>query len=448
MEHVVQNFITALRGSGVRISLSESIDAMNAMKLMGYDNRQTLKDTLSATLAKTRNEKEIFYSCFDRFFSTDGFADPETDSISTPAIEPDREDSPLTQMLVSNDNTGFSLLMRQAAEEIELSGIWFFTQKSMYIQRILKGMGGEGLDLDIKRLSNEHDDYSQEKARALKQARNFLFENVRNFVEQQFSLFAGSATEKMLERYLRDVRLSNLEKRDFQRMHVIIKKMVKRLNNLHSRRKKSSKRGVLDLKKTLRENVAYQGLIFDPQWKARKIDRPDLVVLCDVSRSVETIARFMLLFLYGLNEEVARISSFIFCSNLVEVSRIFEEYPVDQALERLQKGVGLGIMLGRTDYGQALLDFKENWMEKISNKTTVIILGDARNNYGDPQTGIMRLIQERSKRLIWLNPEGPSFWGTGDSEMKRYLPYCFFARECNTINHLERVVDFLLSTRG
>jgi uncharacterized protein with von Willebrand factor type A (vWA) domain len=448
MEHVLQNFITALRGSGVRISVSESIDAMNAMKLMGYDNRQILKDSLSAALAKTRNEKETFYSCFDRFFSPDGFSSPETDSISTPAIEPDKEDSPLTRMLVSRDNTGLSLLMRQAAEEIEISGIWFFTQKSMYVQRILKGMGGEGLDRDIKRFSNEHDGYSQEKARVLKQAKDLLFENVRNFVERQFSLFAGSATEKMLERYLRDVRLSNLEKQDFQRMHVIIKKMVKRLNNLHSRRRKSSKRGALDLKKTLRENVAYQGLIFDPQWKARKIDRPDLVVLCDVSRSVEAVARFMLLFLYGLNEEVARISSFIFCSNLVEVGRIFEDYPVDQALERLQKGVGLGIMLGRTDYGQALLDFKENWMEKISNKTTVIILGDARNNYGDPQTGIMRLIQERSKRLIWLNPEAPAFWGIDDSEMKRYLPYCYFVRECNTINHLERVVDFLLSTRG
>ncbi len=448
MEHVLQNFITALRGSGVRISVSESIDAMNAMKLMGYDNRQILKDSLSAALAKTRNEKEIFYSCFDRFFSPDGFSSPETDSISTPAMEPDKEDCPLTRMLVSRDNTGLSLLMRQAAEEIGISGIWFFTQKSMYVQRILKGMGGEGLDRDIKRLSNEHDGYSQEKAHVLKQAKDLLFENVRNFVERQFSLFAGSATEKMLERYLRDVRLSNVEKRDFQRMHVIIKKMVKRLNNLHSRRRKSSKRGALDLKKTLRENVAYQGLIFDPKWKARKIDRPDLVVLCDVSRSVEAVARFMLLFLYGLNEEVARISSFIFCSNLVEVGRIFEEYPVDQALERLQKGVGLGIMLGRTDYGQALLDFKQNWMEKISNKTTVIILGDARNNYGDPQTGIKRLIQERSKRLIWLNPEVPAFWGIDDSEMKRYLPYCYFVRECNTINHLERVVDLLLSTRG
>ena len=446
MEHVLQDLIAALRGSGVRISVSESIDAMNALRLMGYDNRQILKTSLSATLAKSRHDKALFDSCFDRFYSLDDFIDPETNFCSTPDSEPAKEDSPLTWMLLSGDNTGLSLSMREAAREADISSIWFFTQKSLYIQRILRGMGQEDLNRDIQRLSKEHDRPSQQKVRALKKAKTLLFENVRNFVEQQFSLFAGSATEKIQERYLRDIRLSNLEQQDFQRIHVIIKKMVKRLNSLHSRRRKTSKRGALDLKKTLRENVAYQGLIFSPQWKAKKINRPDLMVLCDVSRSVQTVARFMLLFLYGLNEEVAKIRSFIFCSNLVEVSHIFEEYPVEEALVRLQRGVGLGIFLGRTDYGQSLLDFKEKWLDVVSNKTTVLILGDARNNYGNPQTDILKLIHERNKKLIWLNPESPSFWGIGDSEMKRYLPYCSFARECSTVNHLERVVDSLLQT--
>ncbi|OEU84471.1 MAG: hypothetical protein BA865_14760 [Desulfobacterales bacterium S5133MH4] len=446
MEHVLQDLIAALRGSGVRISVSESIDAMNALRLMGYDNRQILKTSLSATLAKSRHDKALFDSCFDRFYSLDDFIDPETNFCSTPDSEPAKEDSPLTWMLLSGDNTGLSLSMREAAREADISSIWFFTQKSLYIQRILRGMGQEDLNRDIQRLSKEHDRPSQQKVRALKKAKTLLFENVRNFVEQQFSLFAGSATEKIQERYLRDIRLSNLEQQDFQRIHVIIKKMVKRLNSLHSRRRKTSKRGALDLKKTLRENVAYQGLIFSPQWKSKKINRPDLMVLCDVSRSVQTVARFMLLFLYGLNEEVAKIRSFIFCSNLVEVSHIFEEYPVEEALVRLQRGVGLGIFLGRTDYGQSLLDFKEKWLDVVSNKTTVLILGDARNNYGNPQTDILKLIHERNKKLIWLNPESPSFWGIGDSEMKRYLPYCSFARECSTVNHLERVVDSLLQT--
>lgn len=448
MDQVLHKMINALRNTGVRISISETMDAMHAAKLIGYDERQIFKDSLSATLAKSQREKEIFEACFDRFFSLDGFSDTKTDSYIAPAIEIREEDSPLTQMLLSGDSTGLSMSMREAAGRIDLSGILFFTQKGLYIQRILQGMGMEGLERDIRRLDKEERASSQQKVSALKEARNHLFENVRDFIEQQFSLFAGSATEEIIENYLRHIKLSNLEQQDFQRMHMIIQKMVRRLNDLHSRRRKTSKRGWLDFKKTLRKNLPYQGLLFDPRWKAKKIDRPDIVAICDVSRSVESVARFMLLFLYSLNEALARIRSFIFCSNLVEVSHVFEEYQVEEALVRLQKGTGLGVQFGRTDYGQVFRDFKKNWLDLVSNKTTVLILGDARNNYGDPQADILKLIQERSKRLIWLNPEFPSFWGTGDSEMKRYLPYCYLVRECSTVTHLGRVVDFLLRTRG
>ena len=448
MEQVFHKMITALRSSGVRISISETMDAIHAVRLIGYEERQILKDSLSATLAKSQREKEIFDTCFDRFFSLDSFSGSETDFSDSQDLDISKEDSRLTRMILSGDSTGLSMSMRDAAGRIDISGIRFFTQKSLYIHRILQGMGMEGLENDIRRLNQEDGDSSKQKATALEEARNHIFENVRDFVEQQFSLFSGSATKEIIEKYLKNVRLSNLEQRDFQQMHLIIQKMVRRLNDLHSRRRKTSKRGALDLKKTLRENVAYQGLLFDPQWKAKKVDRPDIIAICDVSRSVEAVARFMLLFLYSLNEALARIRSFIFCSNLVEAGHVFEEYKVEEALVRLQKGVGLGIQFGRTDYGQVFRDFKKNWLDLVSNKTTVLILGDARNNYGDPQTDILRLIQERSKRLIWLNPEPPSFWGTGDSEMKRYIPYCYLVKECSTVTHLGRVVDFLLRTRG
>jgi uncharacterized protein with von Willebrand factor type A (vWA) domain len=448
MEKVLQNLIVALRGSGVRISVSESMDAMNAASLAGYSDRKLLKDSLSATLAKSRHEKEIFDTCFERFFSLDGFSDTESGSRLKPKAGPGEDDSHLTRMLLSGDNAGLSMSMREAAQEIEINTIWFFTQKSLYIQRILQAMGQEALIQDIQRLSNDDRPFSQQKAGTLKAAKDLLFENVRDFVEQQYVMFSGSANEEIIERYLRHMKLSNLEHRDFNRMHAIVKKMVKRLNNLHSRRRKRSKRGRLDIKKTLRESVAYQGLLFDTRWKAKRVDRMDIMALCDVSRSVEAVSRFMLLFLYSLNEVVAKISSFIFCSNLVEVSNVFEQYQVAEAIIRLKKGSGLGIQLGRTNYGQAFLDFKKKWLDAVSNKTTVLVLGDARNNYGNPRTDILKLIRERSKRIIWLNPEPRTFWGTGDSEMDRYLPYCYLAKECSTVSHLERTVDFLLGMKG
>lgn len=448
MEQVLQDLIMALRASGVRISVSENIDAMNAVQLLGYAHRQLLKDSLSATLAKSLHETEIFETCFDRFFSLDNFSDSEIDSGVQEEIAPDNDDSPLTQMLLSGDQAGLSLSMRQATQEIGITGIRFFTQKSLYIQRILRGMGLEGLDRDIRNLRGDDRAYSREKVRVLKGTRDLLFENVRDFVEQQYSLFAASASEEILERYLKRVRLSNLEQQDFARMREIMRKMVKRLNDLHSRRRKSCKRGRLDLKRTLRANLAYQGTPFDLRWKSKKIDRPDIIVLCDVSRSVDAVARFLLLFLYSLNEELARIRSFIFCSNLVEVTHVFEEYDVEEALVRLQKGAGLGVLLGRTDYGQVFRDFKETWLETVTRKTTFLILGDARNNYADPEAGILKLLYERSKRLIWLNPESPPFWGTGDSAMKTYLPYCSMVQKCSTVSQLERVVGSLLRMRA
>jgi uncharacterized protein with von Willebrand factor type A (vWA) domain len=443
-EQVLQDLITALRRSGVRISLSESIDAVSAAKLIGYGDRTTLKDSLAATLAKSQPEKEIFNTCFDLFFSLHDFPDGEgTDGLLCGTAI----DSPLTQTVLSGDRAGLSMAMHEAGEHVEIRGIRFFTQKSLYIQKVMKHMGIEGLDGDMRRFQREKTLTSQQKAEALRQARAELYERVRDFVERQYRLFAHFATEEMILRYLRDARLSHIERQDFHRIHTLVRKMVKRLNDVHSRRKKRAKRGSLDFKKTLRDNLGYQGLLFEQRWRAERVDRPDILALCDVSRSVQAVARFMLLFLYSLNEAVAKIRSFIFCSNLVEVSHIFQEHPVEEALERLQNGRNLSIQLGRTDYGQAFRDFKEKWLDLVTNKTTVLILGDARSNYGNPETGILKLLHERSKRVMWLNPEPPTFWGTGDSEMKRYLPYCFLVRECSTVNHLDRIVDFLLKTR-
>ena len=255
MEQVLLDLIVALRGSGVRISPSETIDAMKAAALVGYEDRMVLQDSLSAALAKSRYEKEIFETCFESYFSFDGFSDPEKQPSFPSATTPDAEDSPLTRMLLAGDNTGLSISMREAAKKEKIREIYFFTQKSLYVQRILKGMGLEGLNQDIESLSSNQSAQSQQTAGALKESRDLLFKEIKDFVERQFSLFAASATEEILDKYLKDMKLSNLEQRDFHRMHAIIKRMVKPINDYHSRRRKRAKRGSLDLKTTLRENI-------------------------------------------------------------------------------------------------------------------------------------------------------------------------------------------------
>jgi uncharacterized protein with von Willebrand factor type A (vWA) domain len=168
------------------------------------------------------------------------------------------------------------------------------------------------------------------------------------------------------------------------------------------------------------------------------------MAICDVSRSVRYVSRFFLLFLYSLNEVVSRIRTFAFCSNLVEVSYIFEEYPLDEAIARLDTGTGVPISVGLTDYARALTDFKDHYLQNVTRRTVVFVLGDARNNYDDPRADLLKLVARKCRRIIWLNPEAPGLWGTGDSVMPAYLPHCSLARECNTLSHLEGVAGILL----
>ena len=426
--------------------MSETLDAATTIKTVGYNDRQILKDSLSASLAKSHREKRIFNDCFDRFFSADSMNALDNLPLADQVPVPDA--SPLAAMILAGDRTGLSVSMSVAARKVDLSAISFFTQKSLYIQRILQEMGQEGLKQDIFRMSEPKGSWSKQSLETLQAGRERLFEEVRDFVEKQYRLYASSVPEQIMESYLKRVSLSNVEQRDVDRMRRIIKKMVQRLNDRYSRRRKRAHKGALDLKTTLRKNLSYHGLIFEPCWKGKKIDRPELMVLCDVSRSVQPYSRFMLLFLYSLHEQLARIRSFIFCTTLIEVSDVFKECGVEEALVKLESGGSLDLTLGRTDYGQSLQDFREKALDRVTRKTTVILLGDARNNYGDPRTDLLKRIHELSKRVLWLNPEPPAYWGTGDSEMKRYAPYCFLAQQCSTVTHLERVVDFLLRTQG
>jgi len=445
VERVLEEFITAARSAGVRISLSETLDAARAVALIGYGDRALLKDTLAVSLAKTAPEKEILHNCFERFFAFDFFtAEPEGDRCSPKDAPLLDAQSPLLRLLMEEDRAGLTAAMTEAARLENLSQIRYYTQRSLFALRLLNRMGAGDLDRQLQALRAVDTPEAASAAARLEAAKTYLVDNVRRYVQNRYDLFAGNEAERRLDSELRLVKLSNIEQRHFARIHQIIKRMVKRLNDLHSRRRKRARRGVLDFKRTLRENISCQGLLFAPSWKKKKVDRPQFVVICDISRSVLRTVRFLLLFLYGLNQEIAKIRTFVFCTNLVEVSDILDNCPVDEALTRIQGGTDIPLIMGRTDYERSFGDFRRNYLHAVTRKTTVLILGDARNNYNDPCPEHLQAIYDRSRRLIWLNPEVPAFWGAGDSEIRKYSPYCTVVRECNTLDHIERLISALI----
>jgi uncharacterized protein with von Willebrand factor type A (vWA) domain len=470
MTEVLGDFIRALRAADVRVSTSESIDAGNVVDLVGLDDRMRLRDGLSQVLAKSEYEKEVFRDTFDRFFAFDQFksrpqgetgedeeqgegesgenASQQNQSGGMPGPggggmegepsgnAPSAED--LVAMLESGDQAALQMALAEAAREAQLNRIRLFTQRGMYVRRMMEIMGLNGLQDEIER---REDSGEQGRADALRGLRDQLRQDVRDYVEKQLEIFTANSGRQLREEVLSQVRLGNIDMRDMKIMRGLVAKMAKRLVALHSRRKKVDKRGQLDVRRTIRANVEYDGLLFHTIWKQEKIDRPKVMAICDVSGSVAQVARFLLMFLYSIQEVLPRVRSFAFSGQLGEVTQAFDATrKIEDAITGALREHGGG----STDYGQAFVDFERLALDDVDHRTTVLILGDARSNYGNPRGDILKKIHARARRVIWLNPEPQSMWNSGDSEMKRLQPYCDSAKTCASLKELERVVSELL----
>ena len=446
MVDFLRDFIHILRSSDLRVSTSESIDAMNVVSEVGLDDKSLLKDSLSFSLAKTLREKEIFNKCFDNFFE-ENYMNLKGEKLPQENHEEDIEfddlnnientQKNLEELYKSSDKTSLMTAMALAARDANLQDIKLFTQVGMFTRKIFDEMGLETLNNDIFQAAREGDGKREGE---LKNIRENLRLEIRDYVENQVKLRTTNAGKQLREDALSQMRLTQADKSDYQIMSGIIKKMARRLISVHSRRKRKSQRGVLDIRSTIRANQEYDGILFETVWKKTKVDRPKIVALCDVSGSVANVSRFFLMFLHSLTEILPNVRTFAFSNKAGEVTDLFENKDIEvAAAETLLLNGG-----GSTDYGQAFVDLEGLLENNIDRKTTVIILGDARSNYGDPRCDVLKTIQEKSKRILFLNPEPKSVWGTGDSEMLRFVPYCSKSKVCSSLFDLERVVDDML----
>ncbi len=444
----LRQFLQAARSAGIRVSAAEGIDAARAVQVVGFSDRTVLKDSLALVLAKTPDEKNLFDECFDLYFRRDGFAqedEPSNGEIQNPPAQGGfgaegmggSGGTALSQMLLNDDRAALATAMEDAARESGIQNIRFFTQKNLYARRILDRMGLRQVERDIEALRKDDDHATADR---LENRIEALRDQARDLVERNLLLFARGETEKFREELLKSARLSNLERRDLDRMRILVRAMAKRLAARYAKTRRRHLRGHLDARRTLRRNMGWGGIPFITVWKQRRIEKPRVMVLCDVSGSVAAMAQFLLMFLYALNEALSDIRSFAFAGSLIEVSDILAAEPVETAIAKIMHTIGFG----SSNYGNSLADFEDGWMRLVTNKTTIIILGDARGNRTDPRTEIMQHLSQRAKRIIWLNPEFRSAWGTGDSDMFRYKPYCNVVTVCNTLRHLERVVSDLL----
>jgi uncharacterized protein with von Willebrand factor type A (vWA) domain len=484
MERALTSFIRALRTAGAAVSTAEAIDAARAIDVIGYRDRQSLKHSLGIVLAKSEDEKRIHDQLFELYFNPAAAARPpaaqakpqprdgeqseqseQSDAQSAPQPQgaqsqpgggggdpqPGQGGQPqgggggdptdaLVELAQSGDADRMAMVMERAAAAVGADEIRFASQTAYFVRRMLQELGIESLEARLLDALRDPSEAAQARAQELIDARATLARQARAHVDRRFEVFGRNATEAFLDDVVLNRAIEQLGPRDMERMRAVVARMAKRLAVRHQRRRKLRNRSQLDLRRTLRSNAGNDGVPFNLIWKLKRTEKPKIVTICDVSGSVAQYVRFLLLFLYALHEGVADLEAYAFSARLEDVGEDLRSFDPDLSMRRIIDRVGGG----STDYGQALADLRENHWETIDRRTTVLVLGDGRSNYGDLRLDLFEEIADRAKRVVWLCPEPPGRWGSGDSGMLRYRPFCNHLIHCATAADLEKAMDEVL----
>lgn len=458
MEQRLVEFIRALRASGVRVSVAESQDALRSIQKIGLWNPQAFKSALKTTLVKEQRDFETFDYFFPLFFTANqpSLEDileqltPEQRDLLQQVMQNIPADMDTLKELLAQLLNGQALTDAQLAQLAEQAGVQNGSdmfQRGWFERRMatLAGMNqlSQFLDTMAELLAEMGMD-----AEAIQDLLDALRQNMQG-VGEQMSNFAGASLARQLAKRERaekpdllDVPLMRLNDNDIDAMRDEIRRLASRLRSRNALRQKRARRGEFDPRKTLRSNMKYGGVPIKIQERhAQK--KPSLVLICDLSTSMRYMVEFLLTMVYQLQDQVRRTHSYIFISDMVEVTMSLEEGDTRQAVARIMMENPPGYY--STDLGNSLNTFSRDHMSAIDSRTTVIIMGDGRNNYNNPRLDIASDMQRKARRLFWFCPEPPSQWGTGDSDMQRYAPLSDGVFLIRTLRDLANSVDKILA---
>ena len=459
MVPLLLRFAAAARAADLRLSTSEVLDCLGHLEWVDPLQEAQFKSVLQANFAKSRREQAHFERLYRLFFH-ELRQDPSIARSPelTPAIrsilqslQPAAGSDPVLQALIdflAGDPAG--LLERapplaaggRSPDTVSSGGGSVLSQRLELVERIrmLEEQLSQALAGRREELGwEERCDLSAHFQDRLNAARRLLAETHDNrpSLEERRRSFRHVADE------LGEVHFASLTPREVEAMREAIEQLVRRLKDRISRRDAACRRGVLDVKKTLRRAAAYEGLPLEVFYRRRPRRKAKIVTLCDVSGSVWSAARFMLNMLYSLQGCFAQVRSFIFVAGVQEVSEVFKQHAVNPAIDKILKEAGIDYNAA-TDYGRTFREFRRHYLDILNRQTTLILIGDGRCNYTHPEEGILAEMRARSRRLIWLNPEARQFWYSGDSEMRVFETVCDEVRPCQNLNQLLEFITSLV----
>ncbi|ACL64952.1 VWA containing CoxE family protein [Anaeromyxobacter dehalogenans 2CP-1] len=466
MDALVSELARLLRANGVRVSPAEVADAVAAGALVGVEDRGSFKAALRATLVKRAADVPVFEALFDLLFSGMGrlvagaerglLAELEEQGL----LEPDDLEmvawtlgelasamSPLALAALQGDPALLARLLRAAAQQLDFAALASAGATGFQGRRLLAAAGGAALPADAAALEQAL------RARGLDAAKLQLvservagvLRRVEDAARRWAELEAGARSVRRAEQGRGG--LAPISRDEIARTERAVKRLAERLKSRLVRRDRSRRRGVLAVRRTLRRNLGLGGFPAQVVFRRRRPQRPDVVVLCDVSESVRHVTRLMLLFLYTMQSLFSRVRTFVFVADLAEVTAQLraEREPARAAdLAVAARAVSLA---ANSNYGRALRTFHRDALPAVTRRTTVLVIGDGRNNYNPPEAWVLEELRRRARRVLWMCPEPRHLWGTGDSELPLYAAHCDRVAPVTTLAELEGIADALVPAR-
>jgi len=472
--NLLGDFIGELRAAGIPISMSEHVDAARAMEIIDLSDRSLVKSSLAATLVKDGDHLPVFNSAFEVFFSIRSW-DSAADAMSEGG-----DDSPegaagasgpgqsrgegggaasslsaqeLADLLFRALRDGDREALRLAAGEAVTRYAGMEPGRPVggtyYLYRTLRNLDLENLEQRLGESRPARDDghLGQRLAREEAHARIELLkaEVEREIRERLVADRGAEALAKSVRKPLpEDLDVMHANREEMAQLERALRPLSRKLAVRLARRRRRRRRGPVDLRHTVRRSLSTGGVPIDLRFKPPHPAKPEIFVIADISGSVASFARFTLHLVHAISSQFSKVRSFVFVDGLDEVTRLFEgvDDPA-QAVARINAEADVIAFDGHSDYGRALVSFHERFAKDITRRSTILILGDARNNYHQAHAEVIADLHYRAKAVYWLNPEPTAYWNSGDSIVNQYAPYCERVIECRTLRQLEAFVGEL-----
>jgi len=426
MYQKIIEFVSLLRDAKVRISVSETIDCCKSLQLINIVEKNSFKTILCSNLIKEEKDLPIFNKIFDLFFID---IELEKDKIQT-------DDIPLD--LLENDFFNQEGISEYTIED-NINNVGFETEVDVdnLINQCLNSLNFTDDFFDVEKYCNMAISGCKITTKEISDITNDMVtmdefkEKLKHEIEKKYIQTFGQQAilELLLDEDLYNKDLSKLTLEEVKKVNEIIKQMAKKIVVKQSRRKCSSKKGYINIKKTIQKSLKNNNFS-ELKFQKNKKTKSKLIVLCDISGSVKKYVEFFLKILFSISIIFDDVLLYVFVDKIKNITEDINNLELNYQL-------GYG-----TDYENVFKEFNDEII--FDKKTTLIIVGDAENTSKQHGNEYLTSIRNKVKSIYWFNPKNKEDWFDNYSCLNYYQVNCKKVLKCSTLYDLENSVKELL----